>query len=76
MSATLPTLRAIAALTEAQGYPPTLAELAAALGLSRTASAHARVTLLEDAGLVVRGGVRSLRVTASGSLLLSRDRKD
>lgn len=76
MSATVPTLRAIVAFTEKNGIPPSTADLADMLGLSRVASAHARIVLLEEAGLVARSFVRSvaaprsLRVTSAGLALL------
>src|SRR5580704_10138437 len=57
-------LRFIVALTEENGYPPTLAELAKALGLKNRMTVHQHVVALKKKGLVQwePGLNRSLRV--------------
>jgi repressor LexA len=57
-------LRLIVSLTEEQGYPPTLAELALAMGLKNRMTVHQHVVALKKKGLVhwEPGLNRSLRV--------------
>ncbi|HEY9867882.1 MAG TPA: transcriptional repressor LexA [Candidatus Obscuribacterales bacterium] len=57
-------LRLIVRLTEEQGYPPTLAELALAMGLKNRMTVHQHVVALKKKGLVhwEPGLNRSLRV--------------
>ncbi len=57
-------LRLIVRLTEEQGYPPTLAELALAMGLKNRMTVHQHVAALKKKGLVLwePGLNRSLRV--------------
>ncbi len=57
-------LKLITTLTEQQGYPPTLAELAQALGLKNRMTVHQHVAALKKKGLVQwePGLNRSLRV--------------
>src|SRR5271154_4094488 len=57
-------LRLIVELTEENGYPPTLAELAKALGLKNRMTVHQHVVALKKKGLVQwePGLNRSLRV--------------
>lgn len=60
-------LNLIAALTEENGYPPTLAELARALGLKNRMTVHQHVAALKKKGFVhwEPGLNRSLRVIAN-----------
>ena len=62
-------LRLITSLTEQQGYPPTLAELAQALGLKNRMTVHQHVAALKKKGLVQwePGLNRSLRVIGGQS---------
>lgn len=62
-------LRLITSLTEQQGYPPTLAELAQALGLKNRMTVHQHVAALKKKGLVQwePGLNRSLRVISGQS---------
>ena len=55
--------RAVKRLTAARGYPPTIAEAGAALGLDKTA-AHRAVEAAEAAGVIERrhGLQRTMRV--------------
>ncbi len=58
----------IVSLTDEHGYPPTLAELATALGLKNRMTVHQHVAALKKKGLVhwEPGLNRSLRVLADG----------
>jgi len=62
-------LKLITSLTEQQGYPPTLAELAQALGLKNRMTVHQHVAALKKKGLVQwePGLNRSLRVIGGQS---------
>lgn len=57
-------LEAIKAMTKRNGYPPTVRELASALGLSSAGSLLTRLDKLQARGLVLReeGRSRTLRV--------------
>lgn len=57
-------LDAIEAMTRRNGYPPTVRELARALGLSSAGSLLTRLDKLQSKGLVLReeGRSRTLRV--------------
>lgn len=70
-------LRLITSLTEQQGYPPTLAELAQALGLKNRMTVHQHVAALKKKGLVQwePGLNRSLRVIGGASEPISIDSK-
>ncbi len=61
-------INAILQLTNEHGYPPTLAELAAALGLKNRMTVHQHVAALKRKGLVnwESGLNRSLRVLTEG----------
>src|ERR1700732_3889464 len=63
----------IISLTEEHGYPPTLAELASALGLRNRMTVHQHVAALKKKGLVhwEPGLNRSLRVLNEGLKLIS-----
>jgi repressor LexA len=69
-------LKHIIELTEEHGYPPTLAELAKALGLRNRMTVHQHVAALKKKGLVhwEPGLNRSLKVT--GAALGAAGRKD
>jgi repressor LexA len=69
-------LRYIVELTDEHGYPPTLAELAKALGLRNRMTVHQHVAALKKKGLVhwEPGLNRSLKVV--GAACLSVGRKD
>lgn len=58
-------LNAIESMTRRHGYPPTVRELARALGLSSAGSLLTRLDKLQARGLVLReeGMSRTLRVT-------------
>ncbi len=62
-------LKLITSLTEQQGYPPTLAELAQAMGLRNRMTVHQHVAALKKKGLVQwePGLNRSLRVIGGQS---------
>jgi len=64
----------IVSLTDEHGYPPTLAELATALGLKNRMTVHQHVAALKKKGLVhwEPGLNRSLRVLSEGLRLVSR----
>ena len=66
-------LVALQASTAANGYPPTVRELGAALGLSATASVHEHLRALQRKGWVVRqaGSPRTTRLTHAGQRLLA-----
>lgn len=51
-------LATIQRLTEHAGYPPTIREIGAALGLASTGTVHHHVRVLEDVGLVSRSAGR------------------
>ena len=63
-------LSLIESLTEDNGYPPTLAELAKALGLKNRMTVHQHVAALKKKGFVLwePGLNRSLRVVSPGEL--------
>ncbi len=67
-------LSLIASFTEAQGYPPTLADLANSLGLKNRMTVHQHVAALRKKGLVhwEPGLNRSLRVLPEGFVQLGR----
>lgn len=57
------TVEAIRAHIAEHGFPPSIRQLAARLGLSSPDSAHKRLVSAENAGLIVRGdGARTLRL--------------
>jgi len=57
------TLNAIKNLTQSQGYPPTIREIAAAISVSSAATAHSFVKQLEKIGYIENGGnPRTIRV--------------
>lgn len=57
------TVEAIRAHIAEKGFPPSVRQLAARLGLSSADSAHKRLVAAEAAGLIVRGdGARALRL--------------
>src|ERR1700733_9441492 len=62
-------------LTEENGYPPTLAELAAALGLKNRMTVHQHVAALKKKGLVhwEPGLNRSLKVIGAASAFARKD---
>ena len=66
-------LDAIQASTAANGYPPTLRELGATLGLSASSSVHARLAALERKGFIARepSSPRATRLTQAGQRLLA-----
>lgn len=70
-------MRLIVRLTEEQGYPPTLAELAQALGLKNRMTVHQHVVALKRKGLVQwePGLNRSLRVASHAEESRSRAAK-
>ena len=47
-------LATITDLTERRGYPPTIREIGAALGMASPSSVHHHVRVLEQAGLLSR----------------------
>lgn len=63
-------------LTEEHGYPPTLAELAAALGLKNRMTVHQHVAALKKKGLVhwEPGLNRSLKVVGEAQQFLQKER--
>jgi repressor LexA len=63
----------IVSLTDEHGYPPTLAELATALGLKNRMTVHQHVAALKKKGLVhwEPGLNRSLRVLSEGLKMIS-----
>lgn len=63
-------------LTEENGYPPTLAELAAALGLKNRMTVHQHVAALKKKGLVhwEPGLNRSLKVVGEAQSLVQKER--
>jgi repressor LexA len=63
-------------LTEENGYPPTLAELAAALGLKNRMTVHQHVAALKKKGLVhwEPGLNRSLKVVGEAQNLIQKER--
>lgn len=62
------TLRAIINLAKKNGVPPTLRELAAALGVSSTHGVALHLQALVDKGFIARDGrkARSIRVLTTG----------
>ncbi|MBX9879233.1 MAG: transcriptional repressor LexA [Candidatus Obscuribacterales bacterium] len=70
-------LKLITSLTEQQGYPPTLAELAQAMGLRNRMTVHQHVAALKKKGLVQwePGLNRSLRVIGGSSEPISINSK-
>lgn len=54
----------IARTVEERGYPPTVREIGAAIGLKSSSSVHYHLRVLEQAGLLIRDGhlTRALRV--------------
>ncbi len=66
----------IISLTEENGYPPTLAELAAALGLKNRMTVHQHVAALKKKGLVhwEPGLNRSLKVVGEAQSILHKER--
>ena len=65
----------IVKLTDENGYPPSLAELAKALGLKNRMTVHQHVAALKKKGLVhwEPGLNRSLRVLSSGLSMIAHD---
>ena len=61
-------LRAIAEATAEHGYPPTVREIGAAVGLSSSSSVHFHLKALTDLGYLQRDGslTRALRISDSG----------
>jgi repressor LexA len=61
-------LVSILEITDGQGYPPTLSEIAAHMGLSNRSTAHAHVSHLAEMGLVSYrcGRSRTVTLTAAG----------
>src|SRR5512134_730122 len=61
-------IASIARTVEERGYPPSVREIADAVGLASTSAVHHHLTALERAGLIERGShsSRALRVTARG----------
>jgi repressor LexA len=66
-------LEAFQADTAARGYPPTVRELGAALGLSSLSSVHEHLAALERKGWIVReaGSPRATRLTPTAQRLLA-----
>src|ERR1700730_9816584 len=64
-------------LTEEHGYPPTLAELAAAMGLRNRMTVHQHVAALKKKGVVhwEPGLNRSLKLVGAGALEQSQQRQ-
>lgn len=70
-------IRLIAGLTDERGYPPTLAELAQAMGLKNRMTVHQHVAALKKKGLVhwEPGLNRSLRVIGAAQQDLAPDER-
>ncbi|NLT36199.1 MAG: transcriptional repressor LexA [Gaiellales bacterium] len=51
-------LEVIRSFTEAQGFPPTIREIGAAVGLSSPATVHNHLRALEEQGLIRRGAAK------------------
>jgi len=60
----------IAATIRARGYPPSVREIAAAVGLASTSAVHHHLTALERDGFLERGATqsRALRLTPTAAL--------
>lgn len=58
----------IATTVEERGYPPTVREIGAEVGLKSSSSVHYHLKALEDEGLITRDGslTRALRVSGTG----------
>ncbi|MBS7298666.1 MAG: transcriptional repressor LexA [Eubacteriales bacterium] len=54
---------------ESRGFPPTVREICTHIGLTSTATVHARLKKLEDHGLIVKEGAknRSIKVVSDGN---------
>ena len=61
-------LDCIARTVEERGYPPSVREIADAVGLASTSAVHHHLIALEKDGLIERGthASRALRITSSG----------
>jgi repressor LexA len=68
-------LRFIEFAVQRQGYPPTVREIGAAVGLSSPASVQGHLTALETMGYIRRGSSkrRALEVVRSGRGVVTRD---
>jgi repressor LexA len=62
----------IAATIRARGYPPSVREIAKAVGLASTSAVHHHLQVLEKEGYLERGATqsRALRLTPSAALML------
>ena len=64
-------LHHIAATLRARGYPPSVREIAGAVGLSSTSAVHHHLQMLEREGYLERGAAqsRAIRLTQTGAAL-------
>src|SRR3954454_9910637 len=62
----------IAATLRARGYPPSVREIALAVGLSRTSAVHPHLLILEREGFLERGAAqsRAIRLTPTAAIQL------
>jgi repressor LexA len=62
----------IAATIRARGYPPSVREIAKAVGLASTSAVHHHLQILEDEGYLERGEAqsRAIRLTPKAALIL------
>jgi len=65
-------IEVIAATIRARGYPPSVREIAKAVGLASTSAVHHHLQILEKEGYLERGAAqsRALRLTPTAALLL------
>ena len=65
-------IEVIAATSRARGYPPSVREIAKAVGLASTSAVHHHLQILEKEGYLERGAAqsRALRLTPTAALLL------
>jgi repressor LexA len=65
-------IEVIAATIRARGYPPSVREIAKAVGLASTSAVHHHLQILEKDGYLERGATqsRALRLTPTAALLL------
>ena len=65
-------IEVIAATIRARGYPPSVREIAKAVGLASTSAVHHHLQILEKEGYLERGATqsRALRLTPSAALIL------
>ena len=62
----------IAATIRARGYPPSVREIAKAVGLASTSAVHHHLQILEKEGYLERGAAqsRAIRLTPTAALML------